>query len=62
MKPEDSSEQVIQLDPPTELRLYVEALIPKDKTTVSKTQINTNYKPPADKHKNCKKKKKQINK
>ena len=46
-----------KLDPPTELRLYVGALIPKDKTTVSKRQINTNDKPPADKHKNSTKNK-----
>ena len=37
--------QVSKLDHPTELRLYVGALIPKDKTTVSQTA-------PADKHKN----------
>ena len=35
--------QVSKFDPPTELRLYVGASIPKDKTTVSQTplQINT---------------------
>ena len=37
--------QVSKLDPPTELRLYVGVLIPKDKSMVSQT-------PPADKHKN----------
>ena len=40
VKPEDS---VSNLDPPTEPRLYVGALIPKDKTMASQTplQINT---------------------
>ena len=35
--------QVSKLDPPTEIRLYTGALIPKDKTTVNQTplQINT---------------------
>ena len=36
--------QVSKLDPPTELRLYVGALIPKNKTTASQTPL-------ADKHK-----------
>ena len=36
--------QVSKLDPPTELRLYVGASIPKDKTKDSQ--------PPADKHEN----------
>ena len=37
--------EVSKLDPPTELRVYVGALIPKNKIMVSQTT-------PADKHKN----------